>query len=154
MHKTTSTQSNAQVLGQRQLLLHCDGVLRKAIAVPLGIGVLSLDTQREAGIENVLWAVGAALSPALLLGLLPASVSSPSLVHGLSVTPSSEICHCVVGIPRVGLRVPPRLVRVLGFHGHHHHSSRPRYCRTLLENTGTPSWPLVSHSESADPGCI
>src|SRR6266849_5048663 len=47
VHKTASAQSNAQVLGQTQLLTERDGIFRKAVAVPLGIGILRLDTQGE-----------------------------------------------------------------------------------------------------------
>jgi len=48
VHKTASAKSDPQVLWQPQFLCQRDGTFRKAVAVPFGIGILCLDTQREA----------------------------------------------------------------------------------------------------------
>src|SRR6202011_5445228 len=48
VYKAAAAQSDAQVLGQTQLLPERDGIFRKAVAVSLGIGILRLNTQGEA----------------------------------------------------------------------------------------------------------
>src|SRR6266852_5288206 len=48
VYQAASAQSDAQVLGQTQLFPQRNRILRKAIAVPFGIGILRLDSQRKA----------------------------------------------------------------------------------------------------------
>src|SRR5260370_25440667 len=47
VNKTASAQSDAQILGQPELLSQRDGILRNAVAVSFGIGIFRLDTQCE-----------------------------------------------------------------------------------------------------------
>ncbi len=48
VNETAPAQSDAQFLGQPEFISQRDGIFRKAVAVPFGIGVLRLDTQCEA----------------------------------------------------------------------------------------------------------
>src|SRR5580700_649480 len=48
VYKTASAQSHAQLLGQTQFFPQRNRILRKAIAVSFGVGILGLDRQRKA----------------------------------------------------------------------------------------------------------
>src|ERR1700674_5859768 len=48
VYETAPAQSDAQVLGQSEFFPQRHGIFRKAIAVPFGIGILRLDSQRKA----------------------------------------------------------------------------------------------------------
>src|SRR5258708_7568026 len=48
VNETAPAQSDAQFLGQPEFISQRDGIFRRAVSVPFGIGVLRLDTQCEA----------------------------------------------------------------------------------------------------------
>src|SRR6266852_848756 len=48
VYKSASAQGDAQVLWQTQFFSQRNGIFRKAIAVPFGIRILRLDSQRKA----------------------------------------------------------------------------------------------------------